>query len=80
MRVCTSEDVEKARYRARGRANRPVVRSRAPDHGAALVCLCRDVPYLHLFKQEARAMLELNLIYIQIKDMQGRLDALRGYL
>jgi len=26
------------------------------------------------------AMLEINLILTRIKDMQGRLDALRGYL
>ena len=70
--------------------NKPAILSRARNFTCgtiargkgypALVCFCRDAPYLHLFKQEARAMLELNLIYTQIKDMQGRLNALRGYL
>ena len=43
-------------------------------------CGARHRLILHLRTKRLRAMLELNLIYTQIKDMQGRLDALRGYL
>jgi len=45
-----------------------------------LIFPVESCPYLFSAHSMGCNMLELNLIFARIKDMQGRIEALRGYL